>query len=73
VYNIEKKVLPAMGYAEIHQQRPFFDTKNDISKIVVLKMQMVSIFIGASSTYRLVDSWKTSNSQFLVVFGSSPN
>jgi hypothetical protein len=34
-----------MGYAEIHQQRPLFDNRKDISKIVVLKIQMVSICI----------------------------
>ena len=45
-----------MGYAKIHQQRPFFDNKNDISKIVVFKIQTVNICIGASSTYRLLDS-----------------
>jgi hypothetical protein len=36
-----------------HQQRPFFDNRKDISKIVVLKIQMVAICISASSTHRL--------------------
>jgi hypothetical protein len=43
-----------MKYAEIHQQRPFLDNRKDIPKIVVLKIQMVSICIGASSTHRLL-------------------
>jgi hypothetical protein len=44
-----------MGYyAEIHQQRPFFDNRKDISKIVILKIQTVSIGIGASSTHWLL-------------------
>jgi hypothetical protein len=37
-----------MGYAEIHNQRPFLDNRKDISKIVVLKIQMVSICIATS-------------------------
>jgi hypothetical protein len=61
-----------MVYAEIHQQMPFFDNRKDIFKIVVLKIQLVSMCIGASSTHRLLNSWKTSQSQFLVVFQSSP-
>jgi hypothetical protein len=38
VWNIEKKKFPTMRYAEIHQQRPFFDNRIDILKIVVLKI-----------------------------------
>jgi hypothetical protein len=57
VWNIEKKIFPTMGYnAEIHQQRPFFDNRKNISKIVILKIQTVSIGIGASSTHRLLVS-----------------
>jgi hypothetical protein len=37
-------------YAEIHKQRPFFDNRKDIFKIVVLKIQTVRTCIGASST-----------------------
>jgi hypothetical protein len=43
-----------MGYAEIHQQRPFFDNRKDISKIVVFKIKRVSISIIAYSTHRLL-------------------
>jgi hypothetical protein len=62
-----------MKYAELHQQKPFFDNRKDISKILVLKIQTVSVCIGASSTHRLLVSWKISKSQFLVVFQSSPS
>jgi hypothetical protein len=41
-------------YAEIHQQRLFFDNRKDISQIIVLKIKTVSICIGASSTNRLL-------------------
>ena len=48
--NIEKQNISYNGYAKIHQQRPFFDNRKDISKIVVLKIQTVSICIAACST-----------------------
>jgi hypothetical protein len=53
---LRKNIFPTMRYAEIHQQRPFFDNKKDISKIIVLKIQTMSICIGASSTHRLLVS-----------------
>jgi hypothetical protein len=62
-----------MRYAEIHQQRLPFDNRKDIFKTVVLKIQMVSICICASSTYKLLVSWETSKSQILVAFQSSPS
>jgi hypothetical protein len=58
-----------MGYVEIHQQRPFFDNKKDISKIVVLKIQTMSICIGACSTHRLLVLEKIKNK----IFGISQN
>jgi hypothetical protein len=53
---LKKIKNPTMGYAEIHKQRPFFDNRKDISKMVVLKIQMVNICIVASSTHRLLVS-----------------
>jgi hypothetical protein len=43
-----------MRNAEIHKQRMFFDNRKDISKIVVLKIQTMSICIHASSTHVLL-------------------
>jgi hypothetical protein len=40
----------ARGYAKIHIQRPFFDNKKDIYKILRLKIQMAKICSSASST-----------------------
>jgi hypothetical protein len=51
---LRKKIFPTMGYAEIHQQRPLFDNRKDISKNFVLKIQKVSTYIDASSTYRFL-------------------
>jgi hypothetical protein len=50
---LRKKKISTRGYAEIHIQRPFFDNKKGIQKIVVLKIQMVRMCFGASSTYRI--------------------
>jgi hypothetical protein len=36
---LRKKIFSTIRYAEIHKQRPFFDNRKDISKIVVLKIQ----------------------------------
>jgi hypothetical protein len=47
---LKKKLFSTRGYAEIHIQRPFFDNKRGIQKIVVLKIQMVRTSFGASST-----------------------
>ena len=58
-----------MGYVEIHQQRLFFDNKKDISKIVVLKIQTMSICIGAYSTHRLLVLEKIKST----IFGASQN
>jgi hypothetical protein len=35
---LRKKSFSARGYAEIHIQRPFFDNKKDIKKILGLKI-----------------------------------
>jgi hypothetical protein len=50
---LRKNLFSARGCAEIHIQRPFFDNKKGIQKIVVLKIQMVRTCFGASSTYRI--------------------
>jgi hypothetical protein len=34
-----QKIISTKGYAEIHKQRPFFDNKNSIWKILGLKIQ----------------------------------
>jgi hypothetical protein len=49
---LRKKSFSARGYAEIHIQRPFFENKKDIYKIIVLKIQMVNTYSSASSTHR---------------------
>jgi hypothetical protein len=50
---LEKYIFSTTGYAEIHIQRPFFDNKKGIQKIVVLKIQTMRICFGASSTYKI--------------------
>jgi hypothetical protein len=49
---LRKKSFFVRGYAEIHIQRPFFDNKKDIKKIIVLKIRMIYIYSTASSTCR---------------------
>ena len=68
-----KKIFSTMRYYENHQQRLFFDNTEDISKIVGIKIQTVSICIGVSSTHSLLVFGKTSKSQFLVVFQRTSN
>jgi hypothetical protein len=48
---LKNKLFSTRGDAEIHIERPFFDNKKGIQKIVVLKIQMVSTCFGAFSTY----------------------
>jgi hypothetical protein len=52
VWNIEKIFFATMGYAEIHQQKPFYDNRKNISKVDVLEIQTVSICIGASEGHK---------------------
>jgi hypothetical protein len=52
---LRKKSFSTRGYAEIHIQRPFFDNKKDIKKIIVLKVQTVETCFSISSTYRNFD------------------
>jgi hypothetical protein len=47
---LRKKSFSARGYAEIHIERPFFDNKKDIYKILGLKIRMVKTCSSASST-----------------------
>jgi hypothetical protein len=54
---LRKKSFSARGYAEIHIQRPFFDNKKDIYKILGLKIQTVKTCSSASSTRKFF-SWK---------------
>jgi hypothetical protein len=49
---MRKKSFSARGYAEIHIQRPFFDNKKEILKIILLKIQTLNIYSSASSTHR---------------------
>jgi hypothetical protein len=49
---LRKKSFSTTRYAEIHIQRQFFDNKKGIWKIDVLKIQTVSTYLGASSTYK---------------------
>jgi hypothetical protein len=67
---LPKKLFSAKGYTEIHIQRPFFENKNGIWKILGLKIQTVEICSSASSTHRNFYFWKTLKSWFLVVFQS---
>jgi hypothetical protein len=41
---LKKELFPITRYAEIHKQRPFYDNKKDIPKIVVLEIQPMSLF-----------------------------
>jgi hypothetical protein len=50
---LRKKKISTRKYAEIHIQRPFFDNKKSIQKIVLLKFQMVRTCFSASSTYKI--------------------
>jgi hypothetical protein len=68
---LKKELFSTRGYAEIHLQRPIFDCKEGIQKIVVLKIQAVGTCFGASSTYRIFKKKKELKSQFLVVFHCS--
>jgi hypothetical protein len=60
---LPKKLFSTKGYAEIHIQRPFFDQKNSIWKILGLKIRTVETCSSASSTHRnfyfskTLDSW----------------
>jgi hypothetical protein len=47
---LKKMSFCTKGYAEIHIQRPFFDNKNSILKILGLKIQTVETYSSASST-----------------------
>jgi hypothetical protein len=47
---LKKTSFCTKGYAEIHIQRPFFDNKNSIWKILGLKTQTVETCSNASST-----------------------
>jgi hypothetical protein len=64
VWNIEKKKNSTRGYVEIHIQRPFFDNKKGIQKIVVLKIQLVGTCFGASSIYKILFLKKYQNLNF---------
>jgi hypothetical protein len=48
---LPKKLFSPKGYAEIHIQRPFFDNKNSIVKILGLKIQTVETCSSAPSTH----------------------
>jgi hypothetical protein len=67
---LRKSSISTRGYAEIHIQRPFFDNKNSIWKILGLNIRMVETCSSASSIHRNFYFWKTLKSQFLVVFQS---
>jgi hypothetical protein len=67
---LRKNLFSMRGYAEIQIQRPFFDNKKGLQKIVVLKIQIVKTCFGASSTY-MIFFGKKLKSKVLVVFQSS--
>jgi hypothetical protein len=67
---LRKSSISTRGYAEIHIQRPFFDNKNSIWKILGLKIQTVETCSSASFIHRNFYFWKTLKSRFLVVFQS---
>jgi hypothetical protein len=67
---LPKKLFSAKGYAEIHIQRPFFENKNSMWKILGLKIQTVKTCSSASSTHRNFCFWKTLKSRFLAEFQS---
>jgi hypothetical protein len=70
VWKVAKKLFSTKGYAEIHIQRPFFDNKNSIWKILGLKIKTVETCSSASSTHRNFYFWKTLKSRFLAEFQS---
>jgi hypothetical protein len=63
---LPKNLFSTKEYAEIHIQRPFFDNKNSIWKILGLKIQTVE----TCSTHRNFYFWKTLKSRFLAEFQS---
>jgi hypothetical protein len=67
---LRKSSISTRGYAEIHIQRPFFDNKNSIWKIIGLKIQIVETCSSASSIHRIFFFWKILKSRFLVEFQS---
>jgi hypothetical protein len=67
---LRKKSFSARGYAEIHIQRPFFDNKNSIWKILGFKIWTVKTCSSASCTRTNFYFWKVLKSWFLVEFQS---
>jgi hypothetical protein len=67
---LRKSSISTRGYAEIHIQRPFFDNKNSIWKILGLKIRTMETCSSASSTSNFFCFWTTLKSWFLVVFQS---
>jgi hypothetical protein len=67
---LRKSSISTRGYAEIHIQRPFFDNKNSIWKILGLKIKTTETCSSASSIHRNFYLWKTLKSRFLVEFQS---
>jgi hypothetical protein len=65
---LRKSSISTRGYAEIHIQRPLFDNKNSIWKILGLNIRTVESCSNASSIHRNFYFWKTLKSWFLVVF-----
>jgi hypothetical protein len=70
LWKVAKKKNSAKGCAEIHIQRPFFDNKNSIWKILRLKIRTVETCSSASSTRRNLYFLKTLKYRFLVEFQS---
>jgi hypothetical protein len=67
---LRKKSFSTKGYAEIHIQRPFFDNKISIWKILGLKIRTVKTCSSAFSTRTNFYFWKILKSRFLVEFQS---
>jgi hypothetical protein len=62
--------ISTRGYAEIHIQRPFFDNKISIWKILGLKIQTMETCSSSSSINRNFYFKKKPKSRFLVEFQS---
>jgi hypothetical protein len=68
---LKKKSISTGGYAEIHIQRPFFDNKKSIKKIIFMKIRSVSTYFGTSQAHCNFFSSHPPKSQSLMLIRSS--
>jgi hypothetical protein len=66
---LRKSSISTRRYVDFHIQRPFFDNKNSIWKILGLKIQTVET-CSSASIHRNFYFWKILKSRFLVKFQS---